>query len=580
MRPLTGIIVLASLAVLLSSSLQPLLAATQSSPVPEAASSGSTIAAPSISGDSAALQQAKKEFVAGDTDRAVKTLQAARNAADLSAFQQQQILSALAAFAFGAEDYASSIDSLNKLKKSYDADPSSSIRAKALCHRRIGLCYLKLNQFDDASKELQQALTILGSSDVALSIDTLSHLTGCYCAQDKLVEAEKSATELVAACKPRLGRFTSVADLQANVCDLWGQIYLSMIYSKTGRPDKQKLQSGIIMDKLGILMGFRQQKVTGAAGATPIDLRNSVKLELSTLAGGSFSEELWVGFDSNFKSLPLVGWREKNKAPWAIVVCIHGLGLDNTSFESLGNLLASKGLLVLALDVRGFGSWSTMKALDTVDFGGSLKDIGTVLRWLKHNSPDRPIFLLGESMGGGIAVKATSMYPTLISGTISSVAGAQRFNSGSTNLQVARRMLTHPKTPFDVGTKIVMQASDDNQELQDSWFESPKSRLNLSPKELLSFDQFMKDNLDAAATITDIPMLVIQGAEDKLVKPSSTYALFDAMKTRDKTMLVLGQHGHIIFELNQFDTGLTDFLTYWMRTRATLKPKPAAVPVK
>ncbi|MBY0549733.1 MAG: alpha/beta fold hydrolase [Candidatus Obscuribacterales bacterium] len=578
MKPFTGITVLASLTVLLSSSLQPLLAAAPGPPAPKTLDV--TVPPSNLSADCAQLQQAKKEFVAGDTDRAVKTLQAARNDAGLSVSQQRQILSALAAFAFGAEDYNSSIDLLNKLKKLDDADTASTVRSKALCHRRIGLCHLKLNQFDDAAEELQQALTILGTSDATLTIDTLSHLTGCYCAEDKLVEAEKKATELVAACKPRLGRFSSLADFQANVCDLWAQIYLAMIYARTGRPDKQNLQSGVIMDKLGILMGIRQQKVTGGVGATPSDLRNYVKQELSSLAGGSFSEELWVGFDSNLKSLPLAGWRDKSKSPWAIVLCIHGLGLDNTSFESLGNLLASKGLLVLAIDVRGFGSWSTMKALDTVDFDRSLKDIGTVLRWLKQNSPDRPIFLLGESMGGGIAVRSTSMYPNLLNGTISSVAGAQRFNSGSTNLQVARRMLTHPKTPFDVGTKIVKQASAENEALQNSWFDSPKSRLNLSPRELLSFDQFMKDNLDAAATITDTPMLVIQGSEDKLVKPASTYALFDAMKTRDKTMLVLGKFGHIIFELNQFDPGLIDFLSDWMRVRATIKPKPPADSVK
>jgi alpha-beta hydrolase superfamily lysophospholipase/thiol-disulfide isomerase/thioredoxin len=275
-------------------------------------------------------------------------------------------------------------------------------------------------------------------------------------------------------------------------------------------------------------------------------------------------EKLKVGGD-----VPVVAWTDPTVKPWAAVLCIHGLGLHKESFLELGKRLSRVGVLTYAIDVRGFGAWLKTKSLNRVDFGQAMKDVGVTLKAIHLSHPELPIIVLGESMGGAIALQSAAMYPDLVDGLVSSVPSGDRFGQKVTNAKVAFGFLSRPNRPIDLGNKIVSQASEDEM-VQQNWSDDPKARLQLSAKELVQFQLFMNQNHSRAKHIEKTPSLILQGANDRLVKPASTIEIFNEICTPQKDLLMIGNSEHLIFENAQIDDHVVDVLTSWIDRNARL----------
>lgn len=267
---------------------------------------------------------------------------------------------------------------------------------------------------------------------------------------------------------------------------------------------------------------------------------------------------------------PCLSWIDPAVTPKAVVLCIHGLGLYNDSYADLGKVLSRSGIAVYAIDVRGFGSWMEARGHEKVNFQGCLDDVRNTLKAIHRAHPDLKVFVLGESMGGAIALRATAVYPELVAGLISSVPAGDRFQQKKTALKVAFHLIESPNKPFDVGTGVIQQATC-KPELQKEWMSDPLNRLKLSANELIQFQSFMNQNHDSAKEITATPVLIVQGAEDRLVKPEGTVELYDELATPDKQLVMVEGSEHLIFEEHQFSDKVIGILEKWID--AHLGPK-------
>ena len=98
-------------------------------------------------------------------------------------------------------------------------------------------------------------------------------------------------------------------------------------------------------------------------------------------------------------------WLPESK-PKAVIIALHGMNDYSHSFEGSGTFFRKHGIAVYAYDQRGFGRSPDRGIWGGVDnYTNDLKQYVTAL---KQHYPHKPIYILGESMGGAVAITALS----------------------------------------------------------------------------------------------------------------------------------------------------------------------------
>lgn len=263
-------------------------------------------------------------------------------------------------------------------------------------------------------------------------------------------------------------------------------------------------------------------------------------------------------FETSFAS-----WPAKSAKPLAAIVSIHGFGLHKESFTGFAKQMAARGISTYAIDVRGFGSWKDAPGEDKkLNFYQTMLDLRSSIYWVKTMNPDAPIFLLGESMGGAIALQAAALFPECVSGVIASVPGSEYYGGKKTAVEVALRMV-RPNSKFNVGEKLIEKATSDKK-LRENWLKDPRAKLEMTPKQMAQFAAFMNQSDDLAKQIETAPVLILQGGKDKLSKEDGTLRLYNALKTPNKKYVLIDDAEHLIFEKGQYDKRTSDIVEAWI----------------
>lgn len=260
---------------------------------------------------------------------------------------------------------------------------------------------------------------------------------------------------------------------------------------------------------------------------------------------------------------PCIAWIDPAVKPKGFLLCVHGLGLHKGTYKQFGERMAKLGWGVYAVDIRGFGSFQEMPGNRTVDFPGCLEDVRGALEFIRKEHPGSPLFLVGESMGGAIALQETSMHPELITGLISSVPAGERHHQVADSVKVGLHMLAGPKKNMDV-TEIVVDRSTQKSDLREEWLHDSLGRFSLSPLELMEFQHFMNENHKAAAKITNTPVLMLQGHSDQLVKLQGQESLINEIPCKDSVLVWVDKAEHLILEEGQFDDTVINTLCQWL----------------
>src|SRR5688572_29709719 len=106
----------------------------------------------------------------------------------------------------------------------------------------------------------------------------------------------------------------------------------------------------------------------------------------------------------NFTLNSLSVWHEAPSAPavGAVVHC-HGLGEHSERHRNTFKKLATSGFHVFRFDFRGCGkSEGERQWID--DFDDYVKDAETVVAEARRRAPGLPLFLMGHSLGGTVAL--------------------------------------------------------------------------------------------------------------------------------------------------------------------------------
>ncbi len=273
----------------------------------------------------------------------------------------------------------------------------------------------------------------------------------------------------------------------------------------------------------------------------------------------------------NSRSEAIAQWRVPEENLKAIVLSVHGFGLNKCAFKALAEQLQAKGIATYAIDIRGFGNWANKANGSTqIDPEKTLLDMKSALIALRNDNPSTPVFVMGESLGGAIALKAAADFPELIDGAISSVPAGDRYKSKRTALGLAFKTLIGKGGHINIGKQVIAQATRD-ESLKTEWKSDPASRLTVSTHELLVFSKFMKANHQVVKDIKNTAVLMLQGDADRLVKPSGTVRLFEELNSSDKKLMIVKNSEHLILEHGQFDQSTLEQVENWIANHETSK---------
>jgi len=217
-------------------------------------------------------------------------------------------------------------------------------------------------------------------------------------------------------------------------------------------------------------------------------------------------------------------WLPENE-PEAILLVVHGLAEHSGRYMNVVNFLVPSGYAVYGIDHIGHGKSDGKKGYVQrfEDYTTTLKKYFDMIRgW----HPEKPIFLVGHSMGGLISAAYLLKYQDELSGAVLSGPGIKVPDNISQAIIIAGNILSFimPKTGL---VQLDAEGVSRDPVVVDAYASDPlvytgKITARLGAELLKA----MKRVTEQAPKIR-LPIMIVHGSDDKLVDPSGAQLLYD-----------------------------------------------------
>jgi alpha-beta hydrolase superfamily lysophospholipase len=232
---------------------------------------------------------------------------------------------------------------------------------------------------------------------------------------------------------------------------------------------------------------------------------------------------------SDGERLSLRSWLPPSETG-AVIVALHGINDYGGAYSLPGTFLSGQGIALYAYDQRGFGS-STQRGL-WPGAAALAEDAREAVKIIGGRHPGTPLFLLGESMGGAVAITAlTGEGAPEVAGLIlvaPAVWGGEHF---SRLFRAALGVGDSLAPGLALSGRLSGVTLSDNSELVAAMREDP---LPIQKSRIATLDgmvDLMDSALEAASDI-DIPLLLLYGLRDEVVPREALCDFLTRPKTR------------------------------------------------
>lgn len=220
----------------------------------------------------------------------------------------------------------------------------------------------------------------------------------------------------------------------------------------------------------------------------------------------------------------------------AVVAVMHGYGEHCRRYDELASYLVHKGHAVCLLDARGHGRSQGQRG-HVRRFDDYVDDFAAFIRRVRAQHRERPLYVLGHSNGGLIALRAIlrgleGVRGLVLTGPLLGLR-AERRAAPDALAQLLSRLL--PWLPLPNGIRAEDLTHDPALRAahrQDRWvhrFATPRWywTMTLAAREVL-----------AAAPSIELPLLCVQGELDPLVDPALAVGFHARVGSADKQLIV------------------------------------------
>jgi acylglycerol lipase len=322
---------------------------------------------------------------------------------------------------------------------------------------------------------------------------------------------------------------------------------------------------------------------TACAGGAPPEQVASVHIAATAATpnparGPAITNNALIGTDG--ARLPLRRWLPRG-AVKAVILALHGFNDYSNAFAMPAALWAKSGIATYAYDQRGFGGaplrgrWAGSAALAA--------DAVTAMRLLRAMYPGRPIYLLGESMGGAVTILAATGADGVPAAEADGVILSAPAVWGRATMDVWPRLALFAAVRFLpeltlTGRGLAIKPSD-NLPMLKALMKDPMVIKGSRVATIYGLVDLMDLALEAAPRL-DMPVLLMYGARDEVV-PRAALAEFvrglppDAGNVMGGRRLAYYQHGYHLLLRDLEGATVTDDVANWVLDRRAPLPSRA-----
>ncbi len=236
-------------------------------------------------------------------------------------------------------------------------------------------------------------------------------------------------------------------------------------------------------------------------------------------------------------------WLPEGKAK-AIVIVAHGVGEHMGRYTNLVNKIVPNGYAVYGLDHEGHGKSEGVREVVS-RFQVFIDDLKKLYDMVRKENPGSKIFLLGHSMGGLIATDYLVQYQQGLMGAIIS-APALKATNITPDIAAMLNKMSKDTPEMGVQPLDTTLLSHDKQ-VVDTYNSDPLVfHGNMTARIASEMINTMAEVEPKIPTIT-VPLLVIQGADDKIVDPAGAKMLYEKAASKDKTIKIYDGFYHESF---------------------------------
>jgi alpha-beta hydrolase superfamily lysophospholipase len=233
--------------------------------------------------------------------------------------------------------------------------------------------------------------------------------------------------------------------------------------------------------------------------------------------------------------------------PRAGVLMIHGQFEHSRRYQELGEVMAGAGLSTFALDLRGHGA-SDGRRGHVRRFEILLQDVDRFRREVEGClPPGLPLFLMGHSLGGLIAVRSLEEYDAPLAGAIITAPWLATAAPVPRWLVLLANVLDRVMPAFPFPYRIDPSDLSHDQERVDDYRGDADIHTIITPRMFTEVSTAMHLALQRGDRI-DIPVHFLLAGEDRIVDTSRSLAFVRSLPSPEITVEVLEGHYHEVLQ--------------------------------
>ena len=269
--------------------------------------------------------------------------------------------------------------------------------------------------------------------------------------------------------------------------------------------------------------------------------------------------------------LPLASWRPETE-PQAIVLALHGFNDYRNAFADIAPTLTAAGIQVYAYDQRGFGEtaergiWPGSERLQ--------QDAAAASELLCREHPGLPLFLVGESMGGAVAMlmlEHTSA--SCVEAVVLIAPAVWGWRSMPLWQQSALWLAAHTWPDKKLTGKGLDIMASDNIEMLRAQGRNPLVIKETRIDTMYGLTTLMESALLSSSQL-NIPALILYGERDEIIPAEPVCEMLTSLpdpQSADWTLILYPEGYHMLTRDLQADVVLADIVA-WLKNRKAVLP--------